>query len=135
MRSMVSAFLVLAFAAVEIAGTAEAAQTGEDPRREQAVAEYGAKVKAANSLVLLAAADSNDARLPIPQLSADTNAWAGLQRLIETNRLVVPQVSLVEKPTPAEPQQRHPMLMILAVLGVLVGSYLLQRWRSRSDPP
>jgi hypothetical protein len=82
-----------------------------------------------------AAADSNEARVPIPQLSADTNAWADLQRLRETNQPAVPQVSLVEKPTPAEQQQRHPGLMILAVLAVLAGSYLLQRWRTRSDAP
>jgi len=134
MRNMVSAFLVFAFAAVEIAGAAEAAKTGEDPRRGPAVAEYGAKAKAAISPVLLAAADSKDARVPIPQLSADTNAGMELPRLIETNQPVEPQVSVVEKPTPAQAQPRNNLWMILAVLAVLGGRFLLKRFRSGSGP-
>jgi hypothetical protein len=48
MKRIVCGFLVLAFAAVQPAGGAEAAQTEEDLKREQAIAEFTAKMKAAN---------------------------------------------------------------------------------------
>ena len=134
MRSMVSAILFVAFAAAEMAGATEVVAREENPSREQIVAKYMARVETANALVQLAAVDSNNMQKPIPQLSADTNAGAELQRLIETNPPIVPRVSVVERPTPAETQQRNPVWMILAVVAVLAASYLLQRWRSSSDP-
>ncbi|MEI6782013.1 MAG: hypothetical protein WCQ21_13960 [Verrucomicrobiota bacterium] len=112
MRNLVSAFLMFAFAAVKIAGAAEAA----------------------NSPTLLAAADSNDARVAIPQLSADTNAWAQLPRLIETNQPVKPRVSVVQEPTPPQAQPWKNLWMILAVLAVFGARFLLRRLRSRSGP-
>ena len=93
---------------------------------------FGAE--AADASVLLAAVDSNNTRLAIPQLSADTNTGLELRRLIETNQPAVPGVSVVEKAGRAERQERNPLWVVLAVLAVLSLSYLFQRWRARSDP-
>jgi hypothetical protein len=56
MKRLACVVLILAFAAVKPARAAEAAKTEEDLRREQAIAEFTAKMKAANYPALFEAA-------------------------------------------------------------------------------
>jgi hypothetical protein len=78
------------------------------------------------------AANSNLMQAPTPQLSAETKAAPQLWAARETN---APAVTVVAAATPAKAEQRNPLWLILAVLGVLLASFLIKRFvlRRSSD--
>ncbi|MCX6923960.1 MAG: hypothetical protein NT154_12240 [Verrucomicrobia bacterium] len=112
MKNLVSAFLVFAFAAVEIAGAAEAAKPTGDLKREAGTV-----------------GRSNLAETPLPQLSPNPGTVPEVPMAREPEPAVAPLVT-----PPAAAQPRKTLWMILAVLGVLLVRQLLKRFYSRSDP-
>ena len=76
------------------------------------------------------ATNSNMADTAIPQLAPNLRAGPEVPMARETNPAAAPVVEGV----PGAAQRRKTGAMVLAVLAVVAGSYLLQRWRSRSNP-
>jgi hypothetical protein len=109
----------------------EARPVNLEPIREETrriVAEETAKQQAQM------AANSNLVDTPIPQLAASTMTAPELAMKKETNPPAAPAVAPVAVATPAAPESKKPWWIILAVLLVLVGSFLLKRLLSRSGP-
>jgi hypothetical protein len=76
------------------------------------------------------ATNSNLADTAIPQLGPNLRAGPEVPMARETNPAAAP----VPQGVQGAAQRRKTGAMVLAVLAVVAGSYLLQRWRSRSDP-
>ncbi len=102
-----------------------------DPIREETsriVAEEKAKREAKM------AANSNLVETPRPQLAANPNALPGVPMVKETNEPAFPPAAPSAVATPAAPESRKPWWPVLAVLLVLLGSFVLKRLLSRSGP-
>jgi hypothetical protein len=102
-----------------------------EPIREETrriVTEERAKLEAQ------AAANSNLVATPTPQLAANPNAVPGVPMRKETTPLAVPPTAPATTATPAAPESRKPWWPVLAVLLVLLGSFVLKRLLSRSGP-
>ena len=109
----------------------EARPVNLEPMRQETkriVAEEDAKSEA------LAAANSNAVKTPLPQLAANPNTVPEVPMAREANRLAAPSVTVVAAATPAAAEPRNPWWIILAVLAVVVGSFILKRILARSRP-
>ena len=112
MKRSVSAFLILAVAAMSIASAAEAPKPTGDLKRETRMAE-----------------SSNLVETPLPQLSPNPGTVPEVRMAREPQPPAPPPVA-----PPVASQPRNPLWIILAVLGVLLVRHLLKRLYSRSDP-
>jgi hypothetical protein len=112
MIKLVALFLVLAFAVVQVSAGAEA-----DSKREAQ-----------------AAANSNLVEDPRPQLAPNPHVGPEVPMVAETPQPATRSEPRVAEAAPGAAQRRRTVWMVLAVLGVVAASYLLQRLRSRSDP-
>jgi hypothetical protein len=104
--------LVLAFAVVWVSAGAEA-----DSKRE-----------------VWAAANSNLVEEPRPQLAPNPHVGPEVPMVAETPPPATRSEPRVAEAAPGAAQWRKTGEMVLAVLAVVAASYLLQRWRSHSDP-
>ena len=105
-------FLVLAFAVVRASVGADA-----NSKREARVAE-----------------NSNLVEELRPQLAPNPHLGPEVPMVAETPRPATRPEPRVADAVPGAAQRRKTGGMVLAVLSVVAASYLLQRWRSRSDP-
>ncbi len=124
MKRRVVGWLALALTSLVMAGAADVANREGDLKHEAATVDYPAKMEATNS--------AEDTR---PQLAATTNTAPDVPMAPETPQPVIRSGSRLAEAAPGAAERRKTGRMILAVLAVVAGSYLLQRWRSRSDPP
>lgn len=102
-----------------------------EPIREETrriVAEEEARQKA------LMAANSNLLDTPLPQLAADPIPASERAMRQETNPPPAPVAPPVAAATPAATESRKPWWVIVAVLAVLLGSFLVKRLFARSEP-
>jgi hypothetical protein len=76
------------------------------------------------------ATNSNLADTALPQLAPNLRVGPEVPMARETNPAAAPVAEGVQ----GAAQRRKTGAMVLAVLAVVAGSYLLQRWRSRPDP-
>jgi hypothetical protein len=80
------------------------------------------------------AANSNLVETPKPQLAANPHAGPEPPMAKGTNPPAVPPAVPAATATPAAPESRKPWWPVLAVLLVLLGSFVLKRLLSRSGP-
>ena len=113
MKQTVSAFAVLAFAVVTMAGATDVANPAENLRSEAQTA-----------------ANSNLVDSARPQLAANLHVGPEVPMAEETNAAAAP----VAQGAPLAARPAHTMWMVLAVLAVLLGSQFLKRLWSRSGP-
>lgn len=73
------------------------------------------------------AANSNRVEMPQPQLSAAANTAPQVPLARETNRPAPPTAAPVALATPATAEPRNPLWLILAVLAVVLGSFVVKR--------
>jgi uncharacterized membrane protein (DUF2068 family) len=118
MKSRVSVFLMLAFAGVSAGGAVHSAQSVENLQPETSLA--------ASSSLMAAW---------VPQLAAASSALSQAPGATNLDRIAPPPPAPLEPGRSRTAGQRRTAWMILLLLAVLVGSYLLQRLRSRADPP
>jgi hypothetical protein len=81
-----------------------------------------------------AAANSNLVEDPRPQLAPNPHVGPEVPMVAETPRPASRSEPRVVEAAPGAAQRRKTGWMVLSVLAVVAASYLLQRWRSRSDP-
>jgi flagellar biogenesis protein FliO len=113
MMRFVGLFLLLAFAVVRVSAGAQA-----DSKRE-----------------VRAAANSNLVEDTRPQLAPNPHVGPEVPMVAEPPRPASQPEPRVAEATSDAAQWRKSGWMLLAVLAVIGASYLLQRLRSRSDPP
>jgi hypothetical protein len=113
MKQLVVGCVLLVFTVVAMTRAAEVARPENDLKRETRVA-----------------TNSNLADTALPQLAPNLKVGPEVPMARETNPAPAPVVEAVQ----GAAQRRKTGAMVLAVLAVVAGSYLLQRWRSRSNP-
>jgi len=118
---LIGLFLSMAFATAMLAGGAEAGKTHGDTRGETELAE--------------STADTTSVRIAIPQLAANTNTGPEVPMAAEPPPPSVRSERGLTEATSGAAERRKTLWMVLAVVVVVAGSYVLQRLRSRSDPP
>jgi hypothetical protein len=112
MKRTVIGFAALVFTVATMAGASAAAKPEDHLKREAQVA-----------------VNSNLADTAIPQLGPNLKVGPEVPMARETNLAAGPPMGAA----PGAAQRRKTMWMVLAVLAVVASSYLLQRWRSRSE--
>ena len=111
MKRTLIGLVAVVFTMVVMAGAADAAKPAEDLKREAQIA-----------------ANSNLLDTTRPQLGVNTNVGPEVPMAEETNPAAAP----VAQGAPLATQPKNTMWMVLAVLGVLLGSQFLKHLRSRS---
>ena len=111
---MVSLILVLVFPAVAGVRAADAPQTDGDLKREA-----------------LAATNSNAMERPLPQLSANTSTVPE----VPMTPPAYPPAAPVSRAAPVAARPPSPWAAMLAVLAVVVGSFVVKRLLSRPGRP
>ena len=81
------------------------------------------------------AANSNLVETPVPQLAASSGTVTAAPMVEPRSWPAAPPPDRVAHATPRAGERRRTVWMAVVVLAVVAGSYLLQRLRSRSEPP
>ena len=118
---LIGLFLSMAFATATLAGGAEASKTQGDMR--------GGTERAEST------ANTNSGGMVIPQLSANTNTGPEVPMAAEPPPPSARSERGVTEATSGAAERRKTVWTVLAVVAAVAGSYVLQRLRSRSDPP
>jgi hypothetical protein len=117
MKQVVVGCVALVFTVVAMTRAADVAKPEDDLKHE-----------------MRAAANSNLADTVLPQLAPNPHVGPEVPMVAETPRPATRSELRVAEAAPGAAQRRKTGWMVLAVLAVVAASYLLQRWRSRSDP-
>jgi hypothetical protein len=117
MKQIVVCCVMLAFSVVAMTRAADVAKPEADLKREPP-----------------AGANSNLVEDPRPQLAPNPHVGPEVPMVAEAPRPASRSEPQVAEAAPGAAQRRKTGGMVLAVLVVVAASYLLQRWRSRSDP-